>query len=266
MKMKRKQTSNGVKSSTNGDLRSESNKLDTKIDTKLETKTELTKSEIKKTDLTSNLPNLQNKSNEKKDKISENMNGTSNGLLTNGLTSTFSKSKESKNFVLMKNSSFKEKKKSANASNNQLSLSTKDESLRNNENDKTPLINSTSNLLTIDKTNPSVNMPNDSSINPSNTTELKSKTNEINNSDLSFKSESSNFKNTKRELDSESSNMTKKKIKTDIESKTTNASTMTESDFLGFAEPGTSIVLEGAVLDEIEGNHFWFLINKLKVF
>lgn len=29
---------------------------------------------------------------------------------------------------------------------------------------------------------------------------------------------------------------------------------MTEPDCLGFAEPGTSIVLEGAVLDEIEGN------------
>lgn len=32
------------------------------------------------------------------------------------------------------------------------------------------------------------------------------------------------------------------------------ASTMTEPEFLGFAEPGTSVVLEGAVLDEIEGN------------
>ena len=35
------------------------------------------------------------------------------------------------------------------------------------------------------------------------------------------------------------------------------ASTMTEPDCLGYSEPGTSVMLEGAVLDEIEGNWFF---------
>lgn len=253
--IKRKQNSvtNGVKSSNASESKLDT-KMDIKLDSKLKitTKTNLTnKSEILKT-----TDQLSNKTNDKKDKMSTDLNGTNNSSLSNGLMNKTTSS------VNIKNLSLKEKKKSSINNTNQLNSSAtnsliKDENLKDNENgDKfqLKLINDRlikSNLQICDDQITS-NLNN--SLNISSNCLMTNST-ENNNTDLSLNSKLNN----KRELDSDQSNTLKKKSKLDTDPKdssTSNAATMTESDCLGFAEPGTSVVLEGAVLDEIEGISF----------
>ena len=253
MKFKRKQSACGVKPSTCND--------DSKSTAKLN---------AANSDINNKSESISDKHCEKKDKMPINaLNGTSSGPSNSHINGSAFVDANAKSSVVNRNFPLKEKRKSINHEEfkNQSGLSNQEIS---NGNHKSQLINfptkineKESKVLPTDKSSHLNSLPADKT-NLSNGNNLGAPIDSTNNSsnvscngDLWSKKDNSNLLNSKRDLESEPANS--KKLKTDKcdESKSApivaTASTMTEPDCLGFAEPGTSVVLEGAVLDEIEG-------------